>query len=65
MIELTEDHRAALEGLEIAHRNPGQVDQDVIQYLWEKMNRSAVELNRLALTGSLSTISEGPRSVIW
>jgi len=30
MIDLTEDHRAASEGLGLAHCNPGQVDQDVI-----------------------------------
>jgi hypothetical protein len=47
MIDLTEDHRAASEGLGIAHRNPGQVDQDVIRYLWDKLNKTAVELDRL------------------
>lgn len=47
MIELTEDHRAASEGLEIAHRNQGQIEQDVIRYLWDKLNKTAVELNRL------------------
>lgn len=47
MIELTEDDRAASEGLEIAHCNRSQVDQDVIRYLWDKLNKTAVELDRL------------------
>ena len=47
MLELTDDFRAAQYGLGIAHRNPGEVAEDVIKYLSEKLNRSAVELERL------------------
>ena len=47
MLELTEDFRAAHEGLGIAHRNPGEVKQDIIEYLWEELNRSATELEKL------------------
>lgn len=47
MIDIAEDHRAASEGLSIAYRNPGEVRQDIIEYLWEQLNRSALELGRL------------------
>lgn len=47
MLELTEDLRAAQEGLGIAHRNPGEIAQNVLEYLWEMLNRSAMELERL------------------
>ncbi len=44
---LNEDHRAAQEGLGIAHRNPGEVARDLIEYKWEKLSQSAVEIERL------------------
>ena len=47
MLELTDDYRAAQEGLGIAHRNPGEVRPDIIEYLWEELNRSATELEKL------------------
>ena len=47
MVELTDDLRAAQEGLGIAHRNPGEVKPDIIQYLWDKLNHSATELEHL------------------
>jgi len=47
MLELTEDFRAAQDGLGIAHRNPGEVAPDNIEYLWEKLNDSATKLGRL------------------
>lgn len=47
MNDLTEDHHAAAAGLGIAHRNPGEVAKDITQYLWENLNRSAIELERL------------------
>ena len=47
MLELTEDLRAAQDGLGIAHRNPGEIAEDVVEYLWDKLNRSATELERL------------------
>ncbi|MEE9145249.1 MAG: hypothetical protein V3U06_10835, partial [Candidatus Binatia bacterium] len=47
MLELTEDYRAAQDGLGIAHRNPGEVKKEIIEYLWSKLNRSATELERL------------------
>lgn len=46
MLELTDDYRAAQEGLAIAHRNPGEVRPDIIEYLWEELNRSATALER-------------------
>ncbi len=47
MLELTDDLRAAQEGLGIAHRNPGEVRSDIIQYLWDELNHSATELEHL------------------
>ena len=47
MDELNQDYRAAQDGLGIAHRNPGEIDEDVIQYLWQELNRSVTELERL------------------
>jgi len=47
MLELTDDYRAAQDGLSIAHRNPGEVRLDIIEYLWEELNRSATELEKL------------------
>ena len=47
MLDLTEDFRAAQDGLGIAHRNPGEVQQDIIKYLWGELNRSATELELL------------------
>lgn len=47
MIELTEDYRAAQDGLGIAHRNPGEVAEDIVEYLWERLNTSATELTEL------------------
>jgi len=47
MLELTDDLRAAQDGLSIAHRNPGEVRPDIIEYLWEELNRSATELEKL------------------
>lgn len=47
MMGPSEDYREASEGLAIAHRNPGEVAEDVIEYLWEKLNDSAMALDRL------------------
>lgn len=47
MMELNENYRAASEGLAIAHRSPGEVAEDVIEHLWEKLNDSAAALARL------------------
>ena len=47
MLEVTKYYTTAQDGLAIAHRNPGEVRPDIIEYLWERLNRSATELNRL------------------
>ena len=47
MLKITQAYRAAQDGLGIAHRNPGEVRPDIIEYLWEELNRSATELERL------------------
>lgn len=47
MIELTEEFRAAQDGLAIAHGNPGEVAKDVIAYLWDKLTNSASCLAQL------------------
>jgi len=46
--EVNEELRDAEEGLGIAHRNPGQVAEDVIAYLWDKLNDKSDLLFRLA-----------------
>lgn len=47
MQDLAEDYRAAQDGLAIAHRNPGQVAEDVVTILWDKLERAAKELDSL------------------
>jgi hypothetical protein len=47
MRELAEDFRASEDALAIAHRNPGQVAKDVIEFAWERLNRTAVEMEQL------------------
>ncbi len=47
MNELNEDYRAAQDGLGIAHRNPGEIDEDVTEFLWEKLNSCAIEISEL------------------
>lgn len=47
MLDIQDDYRAASEGLAIAHRNPGEVADDLTGYLWEKLNHSAIECTRL------------------
>ena len=47
MIELNQDLRLAQDGLGIAHRNPGEVAQDIIEYQWDRLNRSAMGLAQL------------------
>lgn len=47
MIELNQDLRSAHDGLGVAHRNPGEVAEDIIEYLWDKLNRSATGLAQL------------------
>lgn len=44
MIALNQDLRLAQDGLGIAHRNPGEVAEDIIDYQWERLNRSAMGL---------------------
>ncbi len=47
MIEHNLDLRLAQAGLAVAHRNPGEVAQDIIEYQWERLNRSAMGLAQL------------------
>ncbi|MGH7774324.1 MAG: hypothetical protein ACREQA_19030 [Candidatus Binatia bacterium] len=47
MIDLAQDFRAAQEGLGIIHRNPGVIGEDVTEYLWERLNCAATELDEL------------------
>jgi len=47
MIELNLDLRLAQGGLAIAHRNPSEVAEDIIEYQWERLNRSATGLAQL------------------
>ena len=47
MIKLNLNLRLAQGGLAIAHRNPGDVAEDIIEYQWERLNRSATELEQL------------------
>ena len=47
MLELYQDFQSASEGLGVAHRNPGDVREDIINYLWDKLNHSATELEQL------------------
>jgi len=48
MSEANEQRQAAEDGLAIAHRNPGQVAEDVISTLWESLERSSDLSFRLA-----------------
>jgi hypothetical protein len=48
MAEVNEELRAAEEGLAIAHRNPGEVADDVISQLWDKLEDRSTCLFRLA-----------------
>jgi hypothetical protein len=45
--EVRDDFRSASEDLAIAVRNPGEVAEDVVDYLWEELNNSAIERTRL------------------
>lgn len=47
MLQASQDLRAAEEGLAISHRNPGDVADDVVDYLWKKLEAKAVLLHRL------------------
>jgi hypothetical protein len=48
MIEANREAQAAESGLAIAHRNPGEVGEDVICQLWGKLNETSDRLFRLA-----------------
>src|SRR5262245_39292478 len=48
MSEVNEERQDAEDGLAIAHRNQGQVAEDVIRYLWDKLNDKSDLLFRLA-----------------
>jgi len=48
--ELNEERQDAEDDLAIAHRNPGEVAEDVIGYLWDKLNDKSDLLFRLART---------------
>lgn len=47
MLELNQGYVAAQNGLGVVHRNPGEVKPDLVEYLWQKLNRTATELERL------------------
>src|SRR5262245_36535626 len=46
--EVNEDLQAAGDGLAIAHRNPGEVPDDVIAHLWDQSENRSILLCRLA-----------------
>jgi hypothetical protein len=50
MGECSEELRAAEDGLGIAHRNQGEVANDVIGILWDKLEDRSILLFRLART---------------
>ena len=47
MRELTVEIHLAHEGLGISHRNPGEVREDIIEYLWGKLEESALKVEAL------------------
>ena len=47
MCQASAEYRDAAEGLDVAYRYPGQVAEDVIDILWDKLNESAVLISRL------------------
>src|SRR5262245_45953091 len=49
--EVNADIRAAEDGLGIAHRNQGQVAEDLILYLWDKLNDKSDLFFRLVRAG--------------
>jgi hypothetical protein len=50
MGEVNEELRAAEDGLRIAHRNQGEVPDDVISQLWDTLEDRSTLLCRLART---------------
>jgi hypothetical protein len=48
MAEVNEERQAAEDGLAIAHRNPGEVADDVITHLWDQLENHSILLFRLA-----------------
>lgn len=47
MLKTSTSLTAAQDGLAIAHRNPGEVAEDLIEILWSKLNEKAVLIERL------------------
>lgn len=47
MLETSEELRDAEAGLAISCRNPGQIADDVVDILWDKLNAKAIQLRRL------------------
>lgn len=62
--DLNQDYRDAQEGLAIAHRNPGYISDDVVEYLWDKLNSSATELTRLEEEHERLRTMDPPRLII-
>ena len=44
----SQEARDAADGLAVAHRNPGQVDEDVIEILWSSLEKHSIVLSRLS-----------------
>ena len=47
LAEYRQDFLAAQDGLAIARENPGEIQEDVINYLWEELGNSAEQLAKL------------------
>jgi len=45
--DVNEEYRDVQEGMAIAWRNSGEVDEDVVEALWEKLNSCATERCKL------------------
>jgi hypothetical protein len=64
MSEANEERQAAEDGLAIAHRNPGEVAEDVIATLWDKLEEKSTLLCGLAHVSDAILAMELPELIV-
>lgn len=60
----SQDARDAEDGLGIAHRNPGQVAEDVIAILWDRLRDGSTRMSRLGRISDHVAEMELPELVV-